>query len=386
MNKLKQNNSWSIRTIEEILGDMLCFDLILEIKRHCKNIETKCYLSHFLKILAPVYCYEVIHALDDMGVIAKKQQFEKEFLDFINEQRQNTLKRVITTSRQVKKVIKEMGINFDRITYDMNVVVKADQLLDMSFEDNIDTITHEDLWEIMFALPERLVKVILSGMTGEKIDFDIYNKVEDKILLASQIADHHLGGKRYSYATCRLFKKNTTLTETDKIFILYRFRLITSIQTISKLVPNLNLSSNSKTYYDINYFFRKYKALVVAIIGAELKELNSSFATKIQEDIDGEVNKSFFRLNRKLRNNLHYTETDVLTEDEMNCVDRNQNIYFKILRKHITSCFSLDIDAECKFMTRFSEAYRNSGITSEDFNQNYYYYYEMFRKTGKLIK
>lgn len=59
-----QKKPWSLDTVAEIIGDLFCFDWILEIKRRMKNDEAKAYVSNFLRILAPIYVHEIAKALD----------------------------------------------------------------------------------------------------------------------------------------------------------------------------------------------------------------------------------------------------------------------------------------------------------------------------------
>lgn len=40
----------------------------------------------------------------------------------------------ITNSRKMKNKILNMGLNFDELVYDLNLIVKDDKILDMNFE------------------------------------------------------------------------------------------------------------------------------------------------------------------------------------------------------------------------------------------------------------
>ena len=59
MHSSEQKNNWSLDTVSEIIGDLFCFELILEIKRRMKNEEAKAYVGNFLRILAPIYIHEI---------------------------------------------------------------------------------------------------------------------------------------------------------------------------------------------------------------------------------------------------------------------------------------------------------------------------------------
>lgn len=53
-NKSDIKNGWSLETIYEIIGDLVCFEFILKIKTLIKDVEVKSYLAQFLKLLAPI--------------------------------------------------------------------------------------------------------------------------------------------------------------------------------------------------------------------------------------------------------------------------------------------------------------------------------------------
>ena len=48
-NKADIKNGWSLETIYEIIGDLVCFEFILKIKTLIKDVEVKSYLAQFLK-------------------------------------------------------------------------------------------------------------------------------------------------------------------------------------------------------------------------------------------------------------------------------------------------------------------------------------------------
>ncbi|MBD5467927.1 MAG: hypothetical protein HDR21_07230 [Lachnospiraceae bacterium] len=62
---------WSIDTINELINYWMSFELILEVKRRMKDIESQNYISMLLKTVAPVIVYEVAESLELMGILPK---------------------------------------------------------------------------------------------------------------------------------------------------------------------------------------------------------------------------------------------------------------------------------------------------------------------------
>ena len=63
--------------------------------------------------------------------------------------------------------------------------------------------------------------------------------------------------------------------------ILYRYRLVTSAIRRGKAVPDFNIRIGETKVFDIKAFMRKYRAVVICIIGSELKAMNTEFAQSI---------------------------------------------------------------------------------------------------------
>ena len=161
--------------------------------------------------------------------------------------------------------------------------------------------------------------------------------------------------------------------------------MITAQSILSKYVPTLYATIGERSIVNIDYFFTKYNALVIELIGKELRTINTPFTDSILDCIKAEIKESeFFRLNRKLRNNLHYESTDLLSDQEMEMVTKNQTIYLNIVKKYFADSISINIDRECKKMTGLSKAFQASGLSKEEFDQFYYFYYLKFLLTGKI--
>lgn len=385
MSNTNQRRIWSMDTVKEIVNDLFCFDFILEIKRQMKNEEAKAYLGNFLRTLAPVYIHEISNALHRLGIIPKEQLLSPEYQKLINSERQLSLKKIIVSSKEAEKAIADMGINFKERVYDIRIAVNNNELYDLNFELQIAPVNDFDFWNFLFKLPRTMLKAAFSAITPDFNLEEIYTRNSNHLNDIAHRLDDLFSFSSYSYSAFRLFQHANTLEETDKIMILYRYRMIASVGILSQNFPSLHATFGGEQIINIDSFFRKYRALVICIIGDELQRLDTQFANHLKGKINASVgHPDFFRLNRKVRNNLHYETTNVLTESEMNIVHENQQLYLSVIEKAFRSCLHLDIDKECHVMTGFSDAFRKSGLSKEELDKHYYSYYLKYRITGKL--
>lgn len=385
MHSSEQKNNWSLDTVSEIIGDLFCFELILEIKRRMKNEEAKAYIGNFLRILAPIYIHETATALDRLGIVPKDKSLEPTMSKRIYAERQLSTHKVIVNSNEAVKTIKQMGISFDHKVYDINIIAKNGELYDLNFESQIAPVDDFDFWNYLFCLPNTMLTAALSVLSPDFSLQEIYNNGSDKLnSIASQL-DEALSFSRYSYSTQKLFQHSVHLETLDKILILYRYRMITSVNVLSEYLPSFYVTISERRIADMNLFFQKYRALIITILGDELRQLNTPFANLIKTEIASIItDANFFSLNRKLRNNLHYETTNLLLESELNIIQQNQMLYLSVFEKRFRACLHVDIDKECKTMTGFSNAVRSSGMTKEELDRYYYFYYLKYRITGKL--
>lgn len=381
---------WSVDTIFEMFGDMVCFEFILEIMRRMKNREAKGYISGFLKLLAPIYAHELISALEDVELVNRHTLVSSDVRRFINNERQRALKSIITEAPRAITAIEEMGIDFSKEIYDINIVVKENKLLDTNYEQYTDTINDTLLWEKLYATPKAIVVGIIAALSqvGIPIDMDaIMASMDPELTAAAEKLDQDLDCTRYSYPSCRLFKNASGLTLADKIFILYRYRQVASARMIADLVPNLSVAIDGTKVIDSERFFRKYRAVVICIIGDQLQKSSTVFTSAIVKDLGQQItDSSFYRLNRKIRNNLHYKTTSILISEALTQVDMFQRIYLDVIVKHFDSCLNIEIDQECRKVTAYFNACLQQGMTHEEIGRHSYLRYLLFCFTGKLFK
>lgn len=386
MEEKNEKLGWTIETITEMVNDWMAFEFILELKRRMKNVEAKNYLSSFLMTIAPVIVYEVAESLELMGIVSKKTFFNPGMDKRVQKEREQFVKRIIVKSSQPQLIEKEMGLNFKEKVYDINVLVRDNELMDMNYElFNKNIKENFEFWDSLFGLPKGLINTLFSCLNINKRIEDVYATIDESLSELAEKMEQEFVCERYSYSVQKLFSEADGLEDIDKILILYRYRLVTSAIRIEKAVPDFNISVGEIKVFDIKAFIRKYKAVVICIIGSELKAMNTEFAQNIQADIQSKIGDGpFWGMNRKLRNNIHYQRTEVLTENEIDTLDKFQTVYFEIISSHFQKNTFIDIDKECKTMTGFTKACHEKGMSEADIDKYYYYYYMKYVLFGRV--
>ena len=383
-------DNWSTEAIFEMVNDMVCFHFMLELMRRIKNIEVKGYVSSFLKLLAPIYIYELVCTLDKIGAISRKDTIATPVWEFIDRERQRAVKNIITKSSRAEDAVNEMGIDFSREIYDMNIVVSGTSLIDMNYEQYADPVDNRELWDQLFSTPQALLSAFSSALARAGFQFDFLNilgSLDEHLTEIAQKLEQYLNCTRYTYPSCRLFSNAKGLTEDDRILILYRHRLTLSATIIPDIFPNFSMTMGDIKFVDTAKFFRKYKAIVIEILGLQFRQESTTFTSEIMNDLSSLIaDASFYRLNRAIRNNLHYETNHILSAEELSIVDRYQNVYLGTVAQHFNSCLTIDIDKGCRRATNYFKACLDKGWSKEEIDRRSYLRYLIFCLTGKLIK
>jgi hypothetical protein len=154
-----------------------------------------------------------------------------------------------------------MGLNFEELVYDMNVVVKGNELLDMNYETYTEDISADfAFWDSLYGIPNVMLNTILSCFGFEFTVEDVFSTLEETFAQILGIVNSKLTGKRYSYSVYKLFSRSGNLELQDKIFILYRYRLVTSLRYLEQIIPPLTVMKGDVLILDLKAFVRKYQA------------------------------------------------------------------------------------------------------------------------------
>lgn len=135
---------------------------------------------------------------------------------------------------------------------------------------------------------------------------------------------------KYPYPSGILFK-NPEPCEQDKILILYHYSYFAFFNIIDNFIPNFRIETKDFCI-NISHSLMKLKAMLIEQFGSNIKNLDTPMVEKIKREIEDSINeKAAFKVNRKLRNNIHYTKIDIISELEWEMVNKFQNEYFDIV-------------------------------------------------------
>lgn len=333
-----------IFSFAEILQDTFFIKLLLDIKRTVKNKEAKLYLVEFIKDISSVCLYEMSLFLDEAGILKKKDFYRSNGLKTVREHRE-WIKRKVIGSTTIQQKIKDMGINFSSKTYDLNIVIKYGKLLSFNFE-NYDCRDELAYLNDILSIIEATSKIILEGLQldGETVE-KIYAACLDEFRDVIDKCSRQLSGKRYSYSTYKLFLFHPSLTIEDKSFILQRYRLVASILKMDRLFAGESIEFEvDGIKFGLQSFFRKYKSLVIDMLGKDLQQPTTYYLSDLKSAIDEQIIGSFFPLNRKQRDNCHYTKISTFTLEEQKCLDKYQNKYLNLVLKSFCDVMYIKVD------------------------------------------
>lgn len=378
-----------ISSINELLQDAFYFSLFLHLKKSLKDSEAKNYMVMFIKGISIVFIYELSLVFEEYDILEQKKFFCEGFdKKRIMEERQ-WVKQCIVDSESMQEKKAKMGLDFNELFYDMNVIVNNNELLDMNFEiynENVDL----EFWNNVFAVIESVANAIFKALTNNEILLqDVLSTADEIIGNFEEKNKNFFTINRYSYSVNKLFSKTSELTEKDKIFIMYRYRMVHSIFSIEKLFKDnmMEFTSGDLIKFNLNRYIKKIKALIITIIGNDLQKMNTLFSKELLQEINDKItNQDFFKINRALRNNIHYSNIRILNKNENEILDINQNIYLKIIENAMIENLYVDIDSECEQMTNFLRACSEQGLSEEEIKKDYEKKYLTFLYTGKLIK
>ena len=94
---------------------------------------------------------------------------------------------------------------------------------------------------------------------------------------------------------------------------------------------NTNEAKNIKISFDA--FLIKVKAELIELLWNDNCQNNIPFLKKIIENNPGEITNSFFPINRKCRDNIHYGFYNELTSTELNILNKYQDVYLNYVIK-----------------------------------------------------
>jgi len=373
LEKIFMNKNMPLDNIKEITQDALFFSLFLRMKREMKDISAKSYLSLFMKQLSSLFLLELMRVLQEFEGVNIKDIFKK--FDKYNQKlknERNKIKLKIKDSDTIKNKTNNMGIDFNTLTYDINIFLNSsNKLLYFNFEEFAED---EDFlfWDTLFVVPEMVLQIIL------KKDLDeIFEEPTKNFDVITNLLEKNISSKCYAYSTYKLFNKKSNLDNEDKNLILYRYRLIESIILVCIIFFNFGdlvmiYSDHPELNFSFKDYLRKLKSLVIDIVGNDLMELNTNFSKGVLKKINSVIPENFYSVNRKVRNNIHYKSNySIITDEDKKILDEYQNKYLDIVSEEFGQCLNIVLDKEFLVMNKVLEEYRNIGMTTDEIQENY---------------
>ena len=306
------------KIINEILNDAFWLGFFLEIKRNITDYNQKEILSSFLIFYSSIFCEETIKS-NYGGLSGKRNVTLKDIEDFRN---YNLKYCPSSKSANATTVIKEMEISFDEFVFDTVLTLSNNELLDINFRSwDLNKKENFELLDGIVATPIRWIEILMP---------DIYSDIENIFAELSQkyikkISNYNINKK--SYSTYKIFK-NSKLNKDEKLYILQRYGLIKCVFCINNIIDdNISIDIGS-WHFDLKLFMTKCNAILIELFWNDFK---SNKTLNILETISIKnkrlIPDEFYSINRKCKNNLHYSDYHNLSKKDLEILFTFQKKY-----------------------------------------------------------
>ena len=321
----------------EMLNDSFWLGIVLTTEDTIKDLTMKALLTDFLLFFSSSFCEESIiykfAEVKDPNYISNNQ---------LKKLRKSYFKKCpLYNSKNMKNIIDEIGIDFDNYVFDDVLFFDDNELIDI----NIRTWRNKNKENF-----ELYNGVVLSPRRWIKNFYPQLNDAFEK--LRKPYVDEFV--KRFNkktitfkpYSSKKLFDNN--LSKDEKIYIMQRIGLLKTTMYFSKIFGDWNfITTNEGKGIKISFdsFFIKVKAELIELIWNDKCQNNIPILSEIIENYPQEICNEFFPINRKCRDNIHYGFYNKLTSEELNILNKYQNVYLNYvieeLEKHLKIKFGV---------------------------------------------
>lgn len=325
----------------ETINDSFWLGIILTVENSITDYQMKNILSSFLLFFSSIFCQEIVQY--KLGKIIDPKLTN----EMLKKMRNSYLKDCpLYDSKNIKKIIKEMGINFDKgRKFDIVLNLINDELIDINSRNwNINKNGNFEIYNGIIVSPRKWIKNQMSKELNdlfENLRKNFVNEFIDKFNKIKIVSK--------PYCSKRLF--NIDLSYNEKIYILQRIGLIKTIKLISSILgyKEFSIKKDANGFYlNLNIFLIKIKATLINMLWNDRQKNNIPFLNEILNNLPNELNENFFIINRKCRDNIHYGFYNNLKTDDYVFLEKNQNIYINYiieeLNKRITYTFDKKYD------------------------------------------
>lgn len=315
----------SIKIGLEMLNDSFWLGIILTTEDTIKDLTLKALLTDFLLFFSSSFCEEII--IYKFGEVRNSNYVSN---TKIKELRKRYFKKCpLYNSKNMKNIIKEMGIDFDNYVFDNVLFYVDDELIDINsrtwFNKNKDDF---DLYNGIVLSPRRWIKNFYPQLN------DMFEKIRKPYVDEFVRRFSEINVTYKSYSSNKLF--DNSLSKDEKIYIMQRMGLLKTTMYFSKIFGNENfINANEAKNIKISFdaFLIKVKAELIELLWNDNCQNNIPFLKKIIENNPGEITNAFFPINRKCRDNIHYGFYNELTSTELNILNKYQDVYLNYVIK-----------------------------------------------------
>lgn len=327
---MEDKKQFNIR--KEIMNDALGLSTILDIKRNINSYMHKEILNNFLTFFSSIFCQEVIKS--NHGIISGKRKIT---LENIDDFRNYNLKFCPSiTSDNTNRIIKEMEITLDKYTFDIILTFNGNDLIDINTRYwDYDKEEQFELLDGEIATPQRWLEILIPGT------YEIIRESLEKYILKVSKDIENMNIQKKEYSVFKLFE-NSKISDDEKLYIIQRIGLLKNVLFVEYIFKANNLLIDIEELdFGFLRFITKCKAVIIEMFWNDKKSnKNLNILSEIFEKNSKQIPSEFYVINRKCRNNIHYSDYHEISKEELELLIKYQNIYLsnvlEVFNKNLT--------------------------------------------------
>lgn len=316
----------------EVLQDLFTMYICFNIQSKIKNPFIQELYGYIMVFFYSVFLHELYKAN-----LIDENQYTKIPKSLMNEFRQRFLKKKAEVGKpHLDSIRKEMGIDFDHFMYDIILTVDEKDRSKLYSVNlglwDLERIEKEklELFNSLAGFPEKLIKELFRGMADQEVADDLIKIFDTACEVHAAKLESKMSPVKYPYASA-VFFKNPEPEEQDKYTVMYYYSYFSLFGMLDEFVPALNVEGEVINI-NVSYSVMKLKAMLIGMFGDAIFELKTPIVQSIKKEIEDSFGESdVFKLNRRLRNNLHYNSVEKLSDTELERIDIFQRKYMEIV-------------------------------------------------------
>lgn len=364
----------------EVLQDFYFTALILKFLEHNNNEMQKQLLAQFLVEYSTYILAEYLNT--NKFESKEKPDMEREYQELktkINSRRNEFFKNSSYSKKGVgrtqEKIREEMGIDIEVETYDTSVIVnKKNELISINY----------GYWDKEKYNSEYVQTLKYIQDVVNKVD-EIFS-IDSKEILEKEITDPRtIELLRINNKEELLYKSKSSKglfpnvdNEADISVIYMFFEKFKNIERVAKLFEG-RIIKISEVGLSYDNYIAKIQAFYICVLGDNnLKYSTSSFWDEFRKIVEKEIDSEFYPKNRCLRNKIHYTKIEKISEEDYAVLMVQQKQYISLFVKYVTDNMHWEIGTYDAFMDWAKIHVKENDLDLGEFNDNREYYYGMY--------